>query len=205
MDSKLILEAARATLDGSWSFPEVVGKLLPAGVEYYHVDYVGLRKRFYSAAGELVATSINYEGLPPVAPEFDAAALRANIMDSQRHGQPYPEFTRRAMAVGVQGYIAFLRGKRVTYGVSPATSTRNGFRVWVTGFRTAIHFTMPNANWPSFISEWRRMNSPAQTPRFLPCSPKNVRGRMKLNGRKQQLSATFPAIRAGMCSLFEQD
>jgi hypothetical protein len=26
-----------------------------------------------------VATSINYEGLPPVAPEFDAAALRANI------------------------------------------------------------------------------------------------------------------------------
>jgi hypothetical protein len=33
----------------------------------------------------------------------------------QRHGQPYREFTRRAMAGGVQGYIAFLRGKRVTY------------------------------------------------------------------------------------------
>jgi uncharacterized protein YbcV (DUF1398 family) len=79
------------------------------------VDYVGLRKRFYSAEGEMMATSINYEGLPPVAPEFDAAALRANILDSQRHGQPYREFTRRAMAGGVQGYIAFLRGKRVTY------------------------------------------------------------------------------------------
>jgi hypothetical protein len=50
------------------SFPEVVGKLLAAGVEYYHVDYVGLRKRFYSADGEMMATSINYEGLPPVAP-----------------------------------------------------------------------------------------------------------------------------------------
>jgi len=46
---------------------------------------------------------------------FDAAALRANILDSQRHGQKYREFTRRAMAGGVQGYIAFLRGKRVTY------------------------------------------------------------------------------------------
>ena len=67
----------------------------PAGVEYYHVDYVGLRKRFYSAEGEMLATSINYEGLPPVAPEFDAAALRANILDSQRHNQPYREFTRR--------------------------------------------------------------------------------------------------------------
>ena len=36
------------------------------------MDYVGLRKRFYSAEGEMMATSINYEGLPPVAPEFDA-------------------------------------------------------------------------------------------------------------------------------------
>src|ERR1700690_3136983 len=105
MDSKLILEAARGTLDGSLSFPEVVGKLLAAGVEYYHVDYVGLCKRFYSANGEMLATSINYEGLPPVASEFDAAALRANILDSQRNGQPYREFTAPAMAAGAQGYI----------------------------------------------------------------------------------------------------
>jgi hypothetical protein len=34
MDAKLILEAARGTVDGSLSFPEVVGKLLTAGVEY---------------------------------------------------------------------------------------------------------------------------------------------------------------------------
>jgi hypothetical protein len=49
------------------SFPEVVGiggrRQRPAGVEYYHVDYVGLRKRFYSAKGEMVATSINYQYL----------------------------------------------------------------------------------------------------------------------------------------------
>ena len=115
MDSKIILEAARGTLDGTMSFPEVVGKLLVAGVEYYHVDYVGLHKRFYSADGEMVATAISYENLPPVALDFDAAALRANILDSQRHNQPYREFTRRAMAGGVQGYFAFLRGKRVTY------------------------------------------------------------------------------------------
>ena len=90
------------------------------GVKYYHMDYVGLRKRFYSAAGGMLATAINYEGLPPVAPEFDAAALRANILDRQRHGQPYREFTRRGPCrtghrVGVQGYIVFLRGQRVTY------------------------------------------------------------------------------------------
>jgi hypothetical protein len=33
----------------------------------------------------------------------------------QRHGQPYREFTRRAMAGGVRGYISFLRGQRVTH------------------------------------------------------------------------------------------
>ena len=60
-------------------------------------------------------TPIPYEGLPPVAADFDAAGLRAAIVDSQHHGQRYRDFTRRAMEAGVQGYIAFLRGQRVTY------------------------------------------------------------------------------------------
>ena len=97
------------------SFPEVVGQLLATGVEYYHVDYVGMRKIFYSADGQMVVTPINYEGLPPVSPEFSVEGLRANILDSQRNGQAYRDFTRRAVEAGVQGYFAFLRGKRVTY------------------------------------------------------------------------------------------
>lgn len=53
--------------------------------------------------------------MPPVAPDFDASALRAAILDSQRHGLPYRDFSRLVMAAGVQRYVAFLRGKRVTY------------------------------------------------------------------------------------------
>ena len=93
MNTDMIVEACRATLAGSASFPEVVSKLLAAGVEYYHVDYVGMRKSFYSADGDQVVTPINYEGLPSVASEFDVAGLRAAIFDSQRHGQKYREFT----------------------------------------------------------------------------------------------------------------
>jgi uncharacterized protein YbcV (DUF1398 family) len=115
MDTKIITEVAHKTLDGKISFPEVVGQLLTAGVEYYYVDYVGMKKTFYSAEGDAVVTPINYEGLPPVAADFDAVAVRADILDSQRNNQPYRDFTRRAMAAGVQGYFAFLRGKRVTY------------------------------------------------------------------------------------------
>src|SRR5580658_9810503 len=115
MDTTIIIEAARKTLAGKISFPEVVGRLLSAGVEYYHVDYVGLKKTFYSADGDMVITPVNYERLPPVAADFSAENVLANILDSQRDGQKYRDFTRRAMESGVQGYFAFLRGKRVTY------------------------------------------------------------------------------------------
>lgn len=115
MNTEMITEAARATLDGSIPFPNVVRRLIDTGVEYYHVDYVAMQKRFYSATGAVVTTPISYEGLPPVAADFDAAGLRAAILDSQRNGQHYRDFTRRAMEAGVQGYIAFLRGLRVTY------------------------------------------------------------------------------------------
>ena len=115
MNAETITTVARATLDGTISFSEVVAQLIAAGVEYYHVDYVGRRKTFYGANGDSIVTPISYEGLPPVAANFDLAALRANIHDSQLNKQPYREFTRRAMAAGVQSYFAFLRGKRVTY------------------------------------------------------------------------------------------
>jgi uncharacterized protein YbcV (DUF1398 family) len=115
MITTIIIETARKTLAGTISFPEVVAQLLATGGEYYHVDYIGLKKTFYSASGDMVVTPINYEGLPPVAADFNIAALRADILDSQRNHQPFRDFTRCAMEAGTQGYFAFLRGKRVTY------------------------------------------------------------------------------------------
>ena len=116
MNTQLIQETAARTLAGTISFPEVVGQLLHAGVEFYHVDYIGRRKTFYAGDDRAVVTTpIDYQDLPAVAADFDAAAVRAAILDSQRHGQKYHDFTRRVMTAGVQGYFAFLRGQRVTY------------------------------------------------------------------------------------------
>lgn len=115
MDTQIIFSVSRDTLDGAMSFPDVVARLLETGVESYHVDYVSRRKTFYGADGDTVSTPIDYENLPPVAAEFSLEGLRAAIADSQRNGQKYRDFTRRVMEAGVQGYIAFLRGKRVTY------------------------------------------------------------------------------------------
>lgn len=116
MDTQLIQETAAKTLAGTISFPEVVGTLLRAGVDFYHVDYIARQKTFYAPSGLAVAvTPIDLETPPEVAADFDAAAVKAAILDSQRHGQVWREFSRRAMLAGVQGYYAFLRGKRVTY------------------------------------------------------------------------------------------
>lgn len=115
MNTEIVADVARATLAGEIAFPEVVRQLIETGVEYYHVDYVALSKTFYSASGNLVITPIAYENLPAVAANFDLAALKAAIFDSQHHQQHYRAFTQRAMQAGVQGYMAFLRGQRVTY------------------------------------------------------------------------------------------
>jgi uncharacterized protein YbcV (DUF1398 family) len=115
LDTTVIKEAAEATLAGTAPFPEIVARLVAAGVEYYYVDYVGRCKTFCDGSGARVVTAIPYEGLPAVAAELDVDALRANILDSQQRGQKYRDFSVRAMQAGVQGYFAFLRGRRVTY------------------------------------------------------------------------------------------
>ena len=115
MNTQLITAAAFATLNAEKPFPQIVGMLIEAGVEFYHVDYLALRQTFYSGEGAIVSLPIPLEGLPSVAPDFDADALRTNILDSQQNHQSWRDFSVRAMNGGVQGYFAFLRGQRVTY------------------------------------------------------------------------------------------
>ena len=115
MDANLILEAAAATLTGSLPFPEIVRSLLDNGVENYHVDYASRTFTFYGSTGGVVHAPLSFEDLPAIAEGFDRPALQAAILDSQQHGQTFRNFSKRAMAAGVQGYVAFLRGQRVTY------------------------------------------------------------------------------------------
>jgi uncharacterized protein YbcV (DUF1398 family) len=115
MNANEIAVLARATLDGSIPFSEIVGKLIANGVEYYHVDYASASFTFYSTLGAAVVAPITFEKLPLISEDFDATALKAAILDSQQHGQKFRAFCERAIRAGVQGYIVYLRGKRVTY------------------------------------------------------------------------------------------
>ena len=115
MNADKVLAAAQTTLEGSKPFPQIVADLIESGVEYYHVDYASKFFTFYSAAGAAVVAPLSFEKLPPIAENFDATELKAAILDSQQNGQKFRVFCQRAVAAGVQGYFAFLRGQRVTY------------------------------------------------------------------------------------------
>jgi len=115
VNADVIRKMAEVTLSGLMPFPEIVGNLIKEGVEYYHVDFVSLSFSFYSANGGVVVAPLVYEDLPEVATDFNAAELRAAIMDSQQNGQKFRQFCVRATKSGVQSYFAFLRGQRVLY------------------------------------------------------------------------------------------
>lgn len=115
MNANEVSLLAKATLDGSIPFPEIVGKLIANGTEYYHVDYALSTLSFYSTSGAAVIAPITFENSPCISEHLDVAALKAAIVDSQQHGQKFRDFCRRAALAGVQGYTVYLRGKRVIY------------------------------------------------------------------------------------------
>src|SRR5476651_1632811 len=63
--------------------------------------------------------------------------------------------------------------------------------IWQRTNVAAIRFSKRNANWFSFISEWRNINSPTLTPKFSPSSPKNVHCKTRSNGRGRIIERRF--------------
>ncbi|HEY2252261.1 MAG TPA: hypothetical protein VGH74_14405, partial [Planctomycetaceae bacterium] len=130
-----ITEAAHATLARTLPFPEIVGKLISAGVDYYHVDYVGMCKQFYDGEGGRVVTPIPCEAcrpsrpssmLPPAEPQSSTAKPKVNRGATSPAAQWPParratEFTRRG------GHSSAASASPTS--AAPATSIPNGFRI----------------------------------------------------------------------------
>jgi uncharacterized protein YbcV (DUF1398 family) len=114
MNTQIMHDVSIATQRGEMIFPQVVARLLEAGVESYLVDFASGRKTYYLADGGTHTESMILE-LHPVAREFSAADLVAAIRGAQADTVRYPEFVSRATAAGTVGYWAFLIGKRVVY------------------------------------------------------------------------------------------
>jgi uncharacterized protein YbcV (DUF1398 family) len=114
MDTLIMHEVSLKTQEGKMTFPEVVGRLLEAGVESYFVDFAAGRKIFYAADGATHSEAMVLK-LDPVAEEFSAPEVIAAIRGAQADTVRYPEFVKRSAAAGVIAYWAFLAGKQVVY------------------------------------------------------------------------------------------
>src|SRR5580704_1228688 len=114
MNIEVMHEVSIATQKGEMTFPQVVARLLEAGVDSYLVDLASGRKTYYLADGGTHTESMILE-LDPVAPDFSAGDLVAAIRGAQADTVRYTEFVRLSTAAGTVGYWAFLTGKRVIY------------------------------------------------------------------------------------------
>ena len=114
MNSNLIHEVLTESQAGRLIFPEVVRRLLEAGVESYFCDLARGEETFYMTDG---TTQVETMTLPlnAIAEEFSSTGIVAAIRGAQMDTIRYPEFVRRSTAAGVIAYWAFLTGRKVIY------------------------------------------------------------------------------------------
>jgi uncharacterized protein YbcV (DUF1398 family) len=96
------------------SFPEVVMKLMQAGVERYHADLARAEKIYYLPSGEshrVAAAPV--EAVP--ARSFSADGVAAAVRAIQQKQIEYREFCERIAQAGCVGYTVSLVGKRAVY------------------------------------------------------------------------------------------
>lgn len=108
----------RSTFDasnqGTIHFGQVIGQLIEAGVESYHVDYRSGRTTYYLPDGSTADFSF---GRPAhgIADTFDIAAIRAAIVGAQQGRVMYPEFKQLSQQAGCAAYTVWIAGRHVVY------------------------------------------------------------------------------------------
>lgn len=110
--------AIRATFEasnqGAIHFGEVIGQLVGAGVESYHVDYRGGRATYYLPDGSTFDFNLEQPACG-VAEVFDGVALREAIRGAQQGRVMYPEFKVLSQRAGCSAYTVWIAGRHVVY------------------------------------------------------------------------------------------
>lgn len=112
------LSTIRATFEasnqGTIDFGQVIGQLVVAGVESYHVDYRSGRTTYYLPDGN--TADFNFERpQQDIADTFDGDAVRSAILGAQQGRVMYPEFKTRSQRAGCVAYTVWIAGRQVVY------------------------------------------------------------------------------------------
>ena len=108
------IECSKASDEGRMTFPQVVMRLMEAGVEQYYSDLRRAQKIYYLPNGESYAVETDaIDQVPAMA--FDAAGVSAAIRAIQAQKISYRDFCRQIMAAGCVSYVVSLVGRRAVY------------------------------------------------------------------------------------------
>lgn len=114
MDIDVIEECTRASHEERITFGEVVGRLIAAGVERYHVDLVRGESTHFMPDGR--SHRVTYEPVETrPADSFSADGVLAAVRSIQAGRTGYLTFCRQIMEAGCVGYLVAMRGRRAVY------------------------------------------------------------------------------------------
>jgi uncharacterized protein YbcV (DUF1398 family) len=99
---------------GRLTFPDVVGKLMSAGVEQYHADLRRGEKTYYLPDGESCVVAAEPLDHQPAA-DFSPLGIEAALRAVQAQKITYRQFCGQILAAGCVGYVVSLAGRRAVY------------------------------------------------------------------------------------------
>jgi uncharacterized protein YbcV (DUF1398 family) len=111
---KVMQECTEASDQERITFPEVVMKLMQAGVERYHADLLRADKLYYLPSGESYRVPAAPVQATP-ASAFAADGVAAAVRAIQQQKIQYREFCERIAQAGCVGYIVSMVGRRAVY------------------------------------------------------------------------------------------
>jgi uncharacterized protein YbcV (DUF1398 family) len=111
---EVLVECTEGSTNERISFPEVVGKLIAAGVERYIVDLTRAEKTYYLPSGENETFKMHAISAAP-AERFSADGVQAAVRASQQQKIKYRGFCERIAEAGCVGYMVSIPGKRAVY------------------------------------------------------------------------------------------
>ncbi|HQS18910.1 DUF1398 family protein [Reyranella sp.] len=114
MDIAVIEECTRASHEERITFGEVVGRLIAAGVERYHVDLVRGDSTYFMPDDRSHRVTYKALGTRP-ADAFTADGVLAAVRAIQAGKTKYLTFCRQIMEAGCVGYLVSMQGQRAVY------------------------------------------------------------------------------------------
>ena len=109
MNTETIVECMKLSF-ANMPFPQVVQRLVGAGVTSYTADLVKLRNTYYGSGGDAYDEGLPLQDGPAIAPAFDGAAVATSVKAIQRGEIGYEAFLHRIMGAGCSHYEVFIGG-----------------------------------------------------------------------------------------------